>query len=158
MKEKQRRGGANFTEAREAGGRSPERDGRREIRAGRQPKGSLPKVGTVRRAVPNLRREAPFPQQGRLRRESGTPAARHPYPFISKGAAAPSGHMAILIVSKTAPTERRPPGASSNPSFDSLAPARSPFGPTYGYSISCLPRRSIVHSVCSVVKNFSCNL
>ena len=30
------------------------------------------------------------------------------------------------------------------PSFDSLAPARSPFGPTYGCSISCLPRHSIV--------------
>jgi type IV secretory pathway VirJ component len=31
-----------------------------------QPNGSLPKVGTARRAVPNLRREAPCPQQGRL--------------------------------------------------------------------------------------------
>jgi len=32
-------------------------------------------------------------------------------------------------------------------SFDSLAPARSPFGPTCGCSISCLPRHSIVSSV-----------
>ena len=153
-----------------------------------------PKIGTARRAVPNLhgrgaqasrlcmseseatsstglvlhcrtrpRRPCPIlKQQVRLQPmrfatpawqatvKSGTPAAsgssptprraRHPYPFLSKGAAAPLAPSATPIV--------------SFPSFDSLAPARSPFGPTYGCSISCLPRRSIVHSVCSVVKFF----
>jgi len=79
-------------------------------------------------------------QQGRPRRQSGTPAARHPYPFFSKGAAAPFVCLAIPIV--------------SFPSFDSLAPARSPFGPTYGCSISYLPSLSSVHSVCSVVTPF----
>jgi len=85
----------------------------------RQPKGSLPKVGTARRAVRFLhgrgaqasrlcmaeseatssaglvlhcstrpRRPCPIlKRQGRPRRQSGTPAARHPYPFLSKGAA-----------------------------------------------------------------------
>ena len=145
----------------------------KEEEKNRQPKGSFLKVGTARRAVPNLRREAPFPEQGRLRREIGTPAARHPYQFLSKGAAAPIWHMVPPVVSNTAPTTkppgggeeahrrwpegrsergaskatRRPPAALSTTSFDSHAPARSPFGPTYGCSISCLPRHSIVSSV-----------
>jgi hypothetical protein len=64
-------------------------------------RGIVSKVGMARRAVPNLRREAPFPEQVRLQPmrfatlawqaavKNGTPAARHPYPFLSKGAAAP---------------------------------------------------------------------
>ena len=180
MKKERKRGEANFTEAREAEGRSPEREVRREIRAGRV---VALKVGTARftsrmalraggQSVRLLhgrgaqasrlcmaeseatsstglalhcstRPGRPCPilkQQGRPRRQSGTPTARHPYPFISKGAAAPLVCLAIPIV--------------SFPSFDSLAPARSPFGPTYGCSISYLPSLSSVHSVCSVVKKF----
>jgi hypothetical protein len=57
-------------------------------------------------------------QQGRLRRESGTPAAsgssptprraRHPYQFISKGAAAPIGHMAPPSFPKNSNFHSRP--------------------------------------------------
>jgi len=126
MKEKQRRGEANFTEAREAGGRSPEREGRREIRAGRQPQ-SHPERGT---GVPpvnvanlgtsstglalhcSTRPGRPCPilkQQGRPRRESGTPAARHPSSFDSL-APAPLVRSVIPVVSNTAPTTKPPGG------------------------------------------------
>jgi hypothetical protein len=82
----------------------------KEEEKNRQPKGSFLKVGTARRAVPNFRREAPFPEQGRLRRENGTPAAsgssptprraRHPYPFFSKGATAPLVRLVFSIFPK----------------------------------------------------------
>ena len=73
---------------------------------------SFQKVGTARRAVPNLRREAPFPEQGRLQPmrlatpawqaavKNGTPVARHPYQFLSKGAAAPFVYSTSPLVPK----------------------------------------------------------
>ena len=127
MKEKQRRGEANFTEAREAGGRSPEREVRREIRAGRQPQShpergtgvppvNVANLGTSSKPTQHHRSTRPrrpcpiLKQQGRPRRENGTPAARHPYPFLSKGAAAPLVRSVIPVVSNTAPTTKPPGG------------------------------------------------
>jgi len=50
--------------------------------------GATSSAGLVLHCSTRPRRPCPIlKQQGRLRRESGTPVARHPYPFLSKGAA-----------------------------------------------------------------------
>ena len=63
-------------------------------------------------------------QQGRPRRQSGTPAARHPYPFFSKGAAAPFVRL-------------RPPSFPSPPLTRSLPLGRPSGQPMVALSRTC---------------------